>query len=86
MEIPNRLVASKDWKAICAYLYLKKKFISRDGDAGIYVTSRELASELGIKSNSTANLIVRKLNDFGYLEALSESNGTFIQFNDECSR
>jgi len=86
MEIPNKLVASKDWKAICAYIYLKKKYISRDGDVGVYVSSREIASELGIKSNSTANLIVRKLNDLGYLEASSEINGTFIQFDDECSR
>jgi len=86
MEIPNKLISSNDWKLIYTYIYLKKKFISRNGDSGVYVTSREIASAIGFNSNSTAALAVRKLNDLGYLEAFSENNGTFIQFEDECSR
>lgn len=86
MEIPDKLINSNDWKMIYTYIYLKKKFISRTSDCGVYVTSREIAAEIGFKSNSTAASCVRKLSDLGYLEASSETKGTFIQFDNECSR
>ncbi len=86
MEIPDKLVNSNNWKMISTYMYLKKKFFTRDGDCGVYVTSREIATAIGFKSNNSANMAIHRLNDLGYLEAHSETKGTFIQFSNECSR